>query len=42
MTRTPRRWPIALLFLADGKIVRDQGRAEPAGVLAAIAEVSAL
>ncbi len=31
-----------LLFLADGKIVRDQGRAEPAAVLAAIAEVSAL
>ena len=31
-----------LLFLADGKIVRDQGRAEPGDVLAAMAEVSAL
>jgi putative ABC transport system ATP-binding protein len=29
-----------LLFLADGLIVRDQGRAEPAAVLTAMAEVS--
>ena len=31
-----------VLFLADGQIVRDQGRSEPAAVLAAMAEVSAL
>ena len=31
-----------VLFLADGQIVRDQGRSEPAAVLAAMSEVSAL
>ena len=31
-----------VLFLADGQIVRDQGRSEAADVLAAMAEVSAL
>ena len=30
-----------VLFLADGKIVRDQGRSDATEVLAAIAEVSA-
>ena len=30
-----------VLFLADGQIVRDQGRSDPAAVLAAMAEVSA-
>ena len=42
MTRTAASMADRLLFLADGKIVRDQGRAEPADVLAAMAEVSAL
>jgi putative ABC transport system ATP-binding protein len=31
-----------VLFLADGRIVRDQGHAEASEVLAAMAEVSAL
>jgi putative ABC transport system ATP-binding protein len=31
-----------VLFLADGQIVRDQGRSEASDVLAAMAEVSAL
>jgi putative ABC transport system ATP-binding protein len=31
-----------VLFLADGQIVRDQGRSDPSAVLAAMSEVSAL